>query len=386
MNDDDRRPPENPPSHPAVERIYHAWDDALGRKDADAALALYAPDAILGSPIGAPHRRRGVRHSPRARRAPSFHRAGDEPDAAGPPAPSHRLFHRWRAADADHGRLTGCFVGRTARMWRSRCDASATTSRSSSPAAASAASPPRSAWRARASACSSSSRRAVRRDRRRHPARAQRLARARRARRGRAGEEAGGVHRAPADDGRRERREGDRHSARQALSRKRFGNPYAVTHRADIHGSLLDGCRARGDLIELRTDSRVTGFEIESQRRVRRARRRNAGDRARRWSAPTAGARSSATGDRRRRRAARLGPHVLPRGARRRGDARRICAGPRRRCGRGTTRTSSTTRCAAGSSSTWSRRSFGKTRAAGTTRRRRQKKCCRCSPRTARSR
>ena len=46
--------------------------------------------------------------------------------------------------------------------------------------------------------------------------------------------------------------------------RERFGNPYAVTHRADIHGALLDGCRARGDRIELRTDSRVTGFEIES--------------------------------------------------------------------------------------------------------------------------
>jgi 2-polyprenyl-6-methoxyphenol hydroxylase-like FAD-dependent oxidoreductase len=46
---------------------------------------------------------------------------------------------------------------------------------------------------------------------------------------------------------------------------KRFGNPYAVTHRADIHGSLLDGCKARADLIELRTDSRVTGFEIEDK-------------------------------------------------------------------------------------------------------------------------
>jgi 2-polyprenyl-6-methoxyphenol hydroxylase-like FAD-dependent oxidoreductase len=43
---------------------------------------------------------------------------------------------------------------------------------------------------------------------------------------------------------------------------KRFGNPYAVTHRADIHGSLLDGCKALPELIELRTDSRVTGFEI----------------------------------------------------------------------------------------------------------------------------
>src|SRR5436190_18629005 len=44
---------------------------------------------------------------------------------------------------------------------------------------------------------------------------------------------------------------------------KRFGNPYAVTHRADIHGSLLDGCKALPGLIELRTKTRVTGFENE---------------------------------------------------------------------------------------------------------------------------
>jgi 3-hydroxybenzoate 6-monooxygenase len=42
---------------------------------------------------------------------------------------------------------------------------------------------------------------------------------------------------------------------------RRFGNPYAVTHRADIHGSLLDGCKALPDLIELRTNSKVSGFE-----------------------------------------------------------------------------------------------------------------------------
>jgi len=40
----------------------------------------------------------------------------------------------------------------------------------------------------------------------------------------------------------------------------RFGNRYAVAHRAHIHGPLLDACRAH-DLVELRTDSRVTGFE-----------------------------------------------------------------------------------------------------------------------------
>ena len=42
--------------------------------------------------------------------------------------------------------------------------------------------------------------------------------------------------------------------------RERFGNPYAVTHRADIHGSLLDGCRAQSS-IELRASTRVTGFD-----------------------------------------------------------------------------------------------------------------------------
>src|SRR3954470_19086922 len=45
---------------------------------------------------------------------------------------------------------------------------------------------------------------------------------------------------------------------------KRFGNPYAVTHRADIHGALLDGCRAN-DLIELRPATRVTGFEFDGK-------------------------------------------------------------------------------------------------------------------------
>src|SRR3990172_10123605 len=43
---------------------------------------------------------------------------------------------------------------------------------------------------------------------------------------------------------------------------RRFGNPYAVTHRADIHGSLLDGCK-ENDRIELRASSRVAGFGVE---------------------------------------------------------------------------------------------------------------------------
>jgi len=35
----------------AVERVYHAWDAALGAKDVEAASALYAPDCRLESPL-----------------------------------------------------------------------------------------------------------------------------------------------------------------------------------------------------------------------------------------------------------------------------------------------------------------------------------------------
>jgi ketosteroid isomerase-like protein len=35
----------------AAERVYKLWDDALGAKDVEAALALYAPDVVLESPL-----------------------------------------------------------------------------------------------------------------------------------------------------------------------------------------------------------------------------------------------------------------------------------------------------------------------------------------------
>lgn len=34
-----------------IERVYTAWDEALGRKDVAGALALYAPDATIESPL-----------------------------------------------------------------------------------------------------------------------------------------------------------------------------------------------------------------------------------------------------------------------------------------------------------------------------------------------
>jgi 3-hydroxybenzoate 6-monooxygenase len=42
--------------------------------------------------------------------------------------------------------------------------------------------------------------------------------------------------------------------------RKRFGNPYAVIHRGDLHDLLLQGCRA-APAITLLSRQRVTGFE-----------------------------------------------------------------------------------------------------------------------------
>ncbi len=38
-------------SNSAIEHVFTAWDNALGAKDVDAAMALYHPDATLESPL-----------------------------------------------------------------------------------------------------------------------------------------------------------------------------------------------------------------------------------------------------------------------------------------------------------------------------------------------
>lgn len=45
--------------------------------------------------------------------------------------------------------------------------------------------------------------------------------------------------------------------------RQRFGNPYAVIHRADAHGALLQGVQANGE-IEFRTSTRVERIEQDA--------------------------------------------------------------------------------------------------------------------------
>jgi ketosteroid isomerase-like protein len=39
------------PTTEQIEHIFTSWDDALGAKDLDAAMALYQPDATLESPL-----------------------------------------------------------------------------------------------------------------------------------------------------------------------------------------------------------------------------------------------------------------------------------------------------------------------------------------------
>ncbi|HKT18319.1 MAG TPA: 3-hydroxybenzoate 6-monooxygenase [Stellaceae bacterium] len=47
--------------------------------------------------------------------------------------------------------------------------------------------------------------------------------------------------------------------------RARFGNPYAVVHRGDLHGVLLQACREQ-PRIELRVSSQVAGYEQDGAR------------------------------------------------------------------------------------------------------------------------
>ena len=68
--------------------------------------------------------------------------------------------------------------------------------------------------------------------------------------------------------------------------RARFGNPYAVVHRGDLHGVFLKACRDH-ELIELRVSSEVDRLRSgrlvgDGAARHRRARHRVAADRRRR--------------------------------------------------------------------------------------------------------
>lgn len=69
------------------------------------------------------------------------------------------------------------------------------------------------------------------------------------------------------------------HIPLDAPFRARFGNPYAVVHRGDLHGAMLQACRASPH-VELRTSHSVTGYEQDgrSVRALVRGRDAVAGD------------------------------------------------------------------------------------------------------------
>jgi len=47
---------------------------------------------------------------------------------------------------------------------------------------------------------------------------------------------------------------------------RRFGYPYGLMHRADLHGVLLEACRARPGAIELLTGSRIASFNDDGSK------------------------------------------------------------------------------------------------------------------------
>lgn len=53
------------------------------------------------------------------------------------------------------------------------------------------------------------------------------------------------------------------HIALEGAFRRRFGNPYAVVHRGQLHKVLLDACKSHSG-VSLNTDSIVTGYEQDA--------------------------------------------------------------------------------------------------------------------------
>ena len=132
--------------------------------------------------------------------------------------------------------------------------------------------------------------------------------------------------------------------------RARFGNPYAVVHRGDLHGVFLKACRDHA-LIELRVSSEVIGYDQDGSSVTARL---AYGERV--TGALLIGADGLWSNVRKqvtaRRPAAGVRPHHLSLGDSDRARCRRICAGTRRRCGPARNATSCIIRCRAGRCST----------------------------------
>ena len=156
--------------------------------------------------------------------------------------------------------------------------------------------------------------------------------------------------------------------------RQRYGNPYAVTHRADIHGALLDACKARPDLIEsadAEPGERISRRRAQGERRAGEPRAHCGVGSDRRGRLELRRARA----DRRRRRAADFGTRVLSRGAPRAGHAERPAVARSHSVGRTEYTHRALPAAWLDSYSMSSRPSCASRREAGTTRKRRRRRC-----------
>ena len=158
--------------------------------------------------------------------------------------------------------------------------------------------------------------------------------------------------------------------------RARFRNPYAVSHRADLHGAIHEAVRQH-PLIRFHTSAQVEQLDIGEPRRDGRHARRPPlrGRRHRRLRRRQVG--GAQPGSSAMRRASRATWSTAP--WCRRPTCPRTCAGTRPWSGPAPTATWCTTRCATASNTTWSSPSTAATTRSGASPTAARKKCCRTS-------
>ena len=164
--------------------------------------------------------------------------------------------------------------------------------------------------------------------------------------------------------------------------RERFGNPYAVIHRVDVHLSLLEGAQETG-LVDFRTSTRVVRIEQDADGVTAYDQHGNAfrGVALIGADGVRSVARQQYVGD-----PARVTGHVVYRAVVDKQDFPKTCSGTRPASGSARTATSSITRCAAASSTTWSSPSTAASRRSGVCARAARRRCRATSRASARRR
>ena len=98
-----------------IERIYRAWDEALGKRDLEASLSLYADDASIESPLVAASPEAARRHRAGQGELAEIHRKGVRDQPAAAQALQAGLLHRRPRADLG----ISARLARTASRWTS---------------------------------------------------------------------------------------------------------------------------------------------------------------------------------------------------------------------------------------------------------------------------